>query len=401
MEPLQGVSGGGRPGGKPGDPSTLKPGSMITVQLMTGDLAIGADGTLTHIDGKKVYAFGHRFLGEGDTELPFARAEVLALVPNLAASFKISTAREWMGAMTEDRSTAIAGELGRACPMVPALVKVLRHGARAPVAAYRMEMANDRTLTPFLLQMAVFSAVDATERTLGSSSFSVQGQIEFQGGAPPIKIRNMYAGEFNLPAQVSLAAAVPLSYALQSGFDSLKVRSVALDIEAFDAKKQAQIDQVLLSRNTVRPGEDVELTVLLTGDNGAEMVRKASYRVPVGAAAGPLYFTVADGNTTNFMEYRNLIGAQPRSVQQIISFLNALRANTQAYVRVWRPDPSFQIQGEDLPNPPASVSLILGRSPGAVGGTGMARNSKLAELVLGAGDVVVTGSKTVQVEIRE
>ena len=114
LEPRQGVSGGGtrrRAHGRLRAPS--KPGSMISVQLLTGDMSIGADGTVTHIDGHRVYAFGHRFLGVGATELPFARAEVLTLLPTLSTSFKISTAREMMGTITEDRNTAVAGELGR------------------------------------------------------------------------------------------------------------------------------------------------------------------------------------------------------------------------------------------------------------------------------------------------
>jgi hypothetical protein len=80
-----------------GNPADLKPGSMISVELMAGDLSVGADGTVTYIDGNRVWAFGHRFLAVGATALPFARAEVIALLPNLNTSFKLASAREWMG----------------------------------------------------------------------------------------------------------------------------------------------------------------------------------------------------------------------------------------------------------------------------------------------------------------
>jgi hypothetical protein len=112
-DPRQGISGGGAPSDRLGDPRRLEPGSMISVQLLSGDMSVGADGTVTAIDGDRVYAFGHRFLAEGPTDLPFALAEVLALLPNLSSSFKISTAREWMGAITADRDTAISGLTGQ------------------------------------------------------------------------------------------------------------------------------------------------------------------------------------------------------------------------------------------------------------------------------------------------
>src|SRR5260370_21642447 len=99
--------------------SAIYPGSMISVQLVTGDLSMGADGTVTHIDGDRLYAFGHRFLSVGSTDLPFARSEVLTLLPTLHTSFKISSARALMGAISLDNSTAIARYPGHRPAIVP------------------------------------------------------------------------------------------------------------------------------------------------------------------------------------------------------------------------------------------------------------------------------------------
>ncbi len=400
LEPSQGIAGGAPARLPAGDPSRLKPGSMISVQLMTGDLSIGADGTVTHIDGRRVYAFGHRFLSIGATELPFARSEVLTLLPNVASSFKISTPREWMGAMLVDRSTVVAGELGRRAAMTPVTIRFKRRGAEAAARQYRMEMASDRALAPFLFQMAVFSTIDANERGLGAASLAINGRIDFGKGAPPVQIRNLYAGDYALGAQVSLAAALPLFYALQSGFDSLKPSAIHLDIESFPEKRQAQIGQVWASRAVARPGESIELAVAFVRDNGAETIHKARFDVPVGTPPGPLHFTVADGTTTNWLEFRGLLGTQPRSPQQLVSFLNGLRENTKAYVRVWRAEPSFQVQGEELPNPPASVAMLLGRAQASLGGMAM-RNAKIAEIPIDAAGYAVTGSRTIQVEVKE
>jgi hypothetical protein len=226
----------------------------------------------------------------------------------------------------------------------------------------------------------------------------VRGEIEFQGSAPPLKLNNMYAGDANTAVQVSLSAAIPLAYVLQSGFSSLEIKKVALQIESFDEKKQLQIDQVVASPHEVRPGEKVRLTTILVGDNGAEVTRTVDYQVPVGAPPGPLFFTVADGNAANLSEYRQIIGGTPRSAERLVSNVNKLRANTKAYVRVWRPEPNFQVEGDDFPDPPPSLALVLGASQTAAVQT---RNSKVAELEISAGDAVITGTKTVQVEIKE
>jgi hypothetical protein len=207
----------------------------------------------------------------------------------------------------------------------------------------------------------------------------------------------MYAGDANTAMQVSLSAAIPLAYVLQSGFSALEVKKVALEIDSFDEKKQLQIDQVVASPHEVRPGETVQLSAVLVGENGAEITRTLDYQVPIGATPGPLCFTVADGNVANLSEFRQILGGTPRSAEQLVASVNKLRANTKAYVRVWRPDPNFQLDGEDFPDPPPSLALILTASPSVL----QARNSKLAELEISAGDAVISGAKTVQVEVKE
>ncbi len=396
LEPRQGISGGRTPANSKSPSKPLLPGSMITVQLISGDLSVGADGTVTHVDGNQIYAFGHRFLSVGSTELPFARASVIALLPNLSSSFKISSTGEWLGAITSDHNTAVSGELGRRPRMVPLSISVKNGGG---TASYHMEIVNDRLLSPLLIQMAMYSALESTERTLGASSIGLHGTVEFENESVPVRFDNFYAGDFNVPLQASLATSMPIAYALQNNLDSLRLKSISLEIDSFAEKKQMQIDQVWASKRMVRPGEQVEITALLSGENGTELTKKLAYTVPIGAPLGTLYFTVADGSTTNSSEYRQFSVTQPRPSAQIVSFLNGLRGNRKAYLRVWRAGPSYQIEGEDLPGPPPSLSMILARTQPA--SASVPRSSKVAEMEFSAGEAVISGSKTVQVEVKE
>jgi hypothetical protein len=282
LEPCQSVTSGASMAAAMGNPADLQPGSMISVQLMAGDYTVAADGTVTYIDGKRLYAFGHRFLDIGTTALPFARSEVITLVPNVNASFKLTTAREWMGTINQDRNTAIAGELGKLPLMVPVSVTVSR-GAH-PVESYQMRIVDDPLLSPLLTQMAVYSVIDETERTVGAASIRISGEIQFQNALEPVKLNNMYTGDNGTPMQVSLSAAIPLAYVMQSGFDALRLKKIAINVETYDRKKELTIDGVSLSRREVRPGEKVQLNVVLTGQNGTDITRQVEYLVPIGAA---------------------------------------------------------------------------------------------------------------------
>ena len=399
LEPRQAVSSAGKLDAAMGNPADLKPGSMISVQLLSGDYNVGADGTVTYIDGNRVYAFGHRFLDVGPTSLPFARSEVIALIPNTNTSFKLSTAREWMGSIGYDGNTAISGELGVRASTVPISVSVSRGGK--PVESYRMQMVNDPLLSPLLVQMAVFSAIDATERTVGAATLRVTGEIEFRNAPAPVRVDNMFSADNGTAAQAALSTAVPVAYVMQSDFDALHLKSVALRIEAFEQKKELAIDGITVSRREARAGDTVRLNVSLAGENGAETTRQVDYQVPIGAEPGTLYFTVADANTSNLTDFRQVLSATARTPGQVIATVNALHPNTRAYVRVWRTDPAFQLEGVDLPDPPPSVALILAGSQSSLAGITQTRNSKIAEMELDAGDVVISGAKTVQVEIKE
>jgi len=187
---------------------------------------------------------------------------------------------------------------------------------------------------------------------------------------------------------------------MQSGFAALKLKSMSLDIETSTQKKEWTIDSVSASRREVRPGEAVRLRVSLAGENGAETVRTVEYRVPAGAQAGPLYFTVSDAATANLNDFRQTIAAIPRDPAQAIATANNLHPNNKAYVRVWRFDPAFQLEGADMPAPPASVALVLEGAQANVAGITQVRNSKLASMEIDGGDMAISGTKTIQVEVK-
>jgi len=390
MDPRQGVSGGGNPAPKLGDPARIEPGSMISVQLLSGDMSVGADGTVTYVDGNRVYAFGHRFLSGGPSELPFARSEVLALLPNLSASFKISAAREWMGTITEDRNTAISGLMGRRAATVPLEIRVGSH-------AYRMNMIQDRVMTPLVTQMAVFSSLDETERSVGPTTFAVRGHLDFDGGS--VRVNDVYGSDVGASTLAALGVGTPLAYALTSGFDALKLKGVTLDIQELDRRVQSQIADVTAPRQ-VRPGEDLEVIVTLAGENGQETSKSVHYKVPVGAPFGALYLTAGDAASMNVFDQQSAASAALHSPARVLEVLNSIRANTKAYLRIWRSEASYTVDGRDLSNPPPSLALILARAQ--TGGAGFNwRGSKIAEIEIPAGERLVTGSKTIQVEVKE
>jgi hypothetical protein len=258
---------------------------------------------------------------------------------------------------------------------------------------------QDRLLSPLLVQMLVYSTIDATERTLGSGTVALRGRVDLEGVAEPLVLDNMFAGDFNVPMHAALSTALPVAYALQNSLEPLRLKSIDLTLDAYSDKKQMTVEQIWSSRREVRPGDTIQLSVLLSVDNGREVTKTVNYEVPVGFSTGPLFFTAADGSSINASEQRYISLTQPQPADRMVHFLNSLHGSNKALIRVWRSDTAYNIDGQDLPDPPPSLAMILARGTTAAGALG--RTSTLAQIEFADGSSVISGSKTIQVDVKE
>ncbi len=205
------------------------------------------------------------------TEMPFARSEVIAVLPTLNTSFKLSVAKEWVGTILSDRATAIAGEIGRTAHTIPATISI-----RSSVTGthdYHVKVVNDRLLTPFVTQMALFSAIDGTERTVGAGTLRLTEQINFEGNVPPLILHDAFVSESGLAQQVSTDAVVSLAFVLSNGYKDVHLKDMSFQLEPVESRRQLYINQAWTSAHDVHPGDSVTVNVLLAGENGIALTK--------------------------------------------------------------------------------------------------------------------------------
>jgi hypothetical protein len=169
----------------------------------------------------------------------------------------------------------------------------------------------------------------------------------------------VFVSDSALPQQAAADAVVPLGFVLGGGFTGLRMKNISFELAPVDSKRQLHIAQMWSSSHEVRPGDSVEITVVLKGENGLEKMQAATYKVPIGSPLGPLNFTVSDGNTLNFPEFAGLSQSSAHTASGLVAMINAFRASDAAYVRVWRQQPSFSVAG---PSPGGELTDLLPRS---------------------------------------
>ena len=88
--------------------------------LVLGEITGGAIGTISYVDGDRLYGFGHPMDQFGSVQLPIIEARVLGEVSNLAAPYKFATLNPTVrGTLTQDRMPGVRGVLGDGPELVP------------------------------------------------------------------------------------------------------------------------------------------------------------------------------------------------------------------------------------------------------------------------------------------
>ncbi len=393
LQPLQGIGGNS----SAADGAAIEPGSMISVGLIRGDLNVSAAGTVTHVDNGRVYAFGHRFLSTGPAKLPMMSSHVLTSVKSLQNSFKLAGAGGVVGSIGMDRTTGVVGTLGETAELTPLRIRLESLGVER---TYNLELARDPALTPFLMQLAAFGAIDATERQVGALTLRIEGEARFDG-IEPLQLDGLYSGPSAIGQMAALNVGALLAFVTQSGSAAPDVDSIDIRIQASDEDRRARSGRAWAQSERVKPGETLALRAAVRLPDGSESIEEFEWRVPISTPAGPLQVTFSDATGLNMLDLPLLLEAGKLSPNRIVHSLNGLRSNDRLYVRVWRPQRGLRVETARLSSPPASLRAILDTPRGAAGGATAEASTTLEEAVAASYDAVLEGRQNVQVTITE
>jgi hypothetical protein len=333
----------------------LEPGDAVGVLLAGGDFELGASGTVTYVDGDRVYAFGHPFFNLGPTAFPMTRAEVYSLLPSLMTSQKIAALGAVVGTVDQDRATAIAGRLGVAPALIPVHLRL--ESDRGFERSFSFEVVNDEFFTPILSYLTVANTLSSYERQIGSATFVVKGTARI-AGHEDVHLSDLFSG-VNAMAGAAAYVAGPITMLMGNDLKAVRVESVDLTVTASERPRTASIQRAWLDAVRPHPGDTVPLKIAVREYGGDDQIYTLPITIPPNAPSS-LTLLVADGSALSTWERREQQQAQrPTSVEQIIRLINTQRKNDRLYVRLVAAQPGAVVDGETLPSLPPSVLSVL------------------------------------------
>jgi len=393
LEPVSGIGG---MAADPGDDGRLEPGSTVAVQLVRGDMDVSATGTVTHVSGNNIYAFGHPFLSIGYTDLPMSKASVITVIPTLMVSMKIAATTRSVGTIKQDRATGIMGIAGEKSRMIPVHLQLTT--SRNEVKELNYEVVNDTFLTPFLMAFTVQNGIVSSERAIGGQTLQIKCSITVKD-QPEILFENSVSDLASSTAFAAIAAASPVHFLLNSGFDNLVMEKINLEISAVEQTREALLEKVWQDKLEARPGEEVNVTVFLRKANGEITAEKYPVKIPEDIPPGPLKMMIGDGTSFEKNDADSEMEFVPTSLQQLVRAINNLKKNDRLYIRLYRDQPGALIGGEALPDLPPSL-LALYKSEKTSGDVKTINKVIYVEHELAATNFVLSGQKIIKVNVK-
>ena len=282
----------------------LRPGDAIGVSLLSGDLQIGATGTVTEVDGNRVYAFGHPFYGLGPTQFPMTRANVITVLPSLSSSSKIAAPGAVIGTIQQDRATTIAGTLGDGPALIPLTINL--KSERGTRKTFTMGMVSDQLLTPLLAYSAIHDVLTSYERQNGTASYAIRGTATVKKyGA--ISFEDLFTGD-QPSAAASAYVVAPINFVLRNSFEDVDLEAVTLEVDASEQPRSATLERAWIDGTRPKPGSTVTLKVLLRTYRGEQVTKSVPVQIPPNAR-GSVSMMVSDGTRLTQWENARAAGA--------------------------------------------------------------------------------------------
>jgi len=344
--------------------SSLQPGDAFSGVLVSGDMSVSAMCTVTYNDGKHILGCGHSFFNLGPVDMPMAKSDVLM---TLASSFqpnKFGNATDIVGALHQDRHSAVMGELGATAAMVPVTVKIRSFGDKGAMRSEKdlhFSVFVQQKWTPYLMMLTLFNSISGLNDFAEETTYRMSGKVELDD-QPGFSISTMLASnEAPAPAPIQLAGwwGDKFNRLFLNPVHMPKLKSVDATIDILPERRVATIENAWIPSSEVDAGTEVPIRVFLRPYRGERIERDFNLKIPAGLTKGDHRILLSDAETLNRMQTVAGMADRFLDLPQMVSLINQERSNNKLYISLIEPRPTVFYEDKTLPSLPASVVNVM------------------------------------------
>ena len=286
--------------------ASLQPGSAVGVAIVYGDFAVGATGTVTAVDGKKILGFGHPFLHRGNVNYFMTDATVVGTISGQSNGMKIANIGNIIGRISQDRETGIAGTIGDFPTVVPVKVRI-QDTTLGRTDDYGARIAYDEAFLPELSGGIAYAAMTKTSDTLAGATANVHFTIRTNAAdGGKFERSNMFYNTADV-GQIAVGELMQAMSVICSNTDQESdIVDVQIDVQMENGRKTATLVSAVPDKTTVKPGDLVKFTTTIKPYRRDKETLLIPYRVPVTAPEGPLTLDIRGGGVAPITQLKLL-----------------------------------------------------------------------------------------------
>jgi hypothetical protein len=350
-------------------PVDLRPGAAVAASISTGDLALGAVGTVTYRDGEDLWAFGHPLEGLGRRALFLQDAYVYTVIENPlgimdfgAITYKLASADGYVqGAVTRDQADTISGKVGAPPRSIPLRIEA-RNSAGQRVTLGSL-LADERDLgygagISFVAPLGMAQALGRLTRDFGPLTLRMCLRIRVRELRKPMGFCNAYFSVDDAFNDLSEAGDL---------IDFFDLAPLHVERVAVSARAEEGIEQDVLIRahgpRRARRGSRIRVRVTLQRRHGERHRISVPVRVPRSLGTGRTHRLTLRGEGGGFSE-EELLGelitlleggfiggagpSEPKTVRELAARIRALHRVPGIYARFGRREPRLAVASDEV-----------------------------------------------------
>ena len=342
----------------------LQIGGPLAVALVMGDFDMSGIGTVTHIEGDRVYGWGHPFFGMGGCDLPLMTGYIHTIYPRQSISFKMGSPLRMVGVINADVSTCIAGWLGRTPDLLPVQMTLRREGEEPKT--FKVQVVRQKALTAQLVQASLVNSLDMEGELPDETTAEMEARITVEG-RKPIIIKDTFSGSgFSGSRAAGLLyqqVATVVNMLNFNSFTPVRIEKIECETTILLGRRTADIETVEVDSDVYAPGETLKASVFLRPYKGLPEKTRVSLKLPADLPEGSYTAQICDDLTSARAELRDHPYLNnPRSIEQVFDSLavQTRAKRTNLVVRVPINQVGVAVGGKSLPNLPPSMVQIIG-----------------------------------------
>jgi len=396
LEVLQASSGGGHAGLAAEAGDQYVDGGVINVQFVRGDISVAGVGTVTHVVGDKLVAFGHPLLNGGIEALPTAHGYVHWILATQNRSFKLAEPIKPQGTLINDRQASIVIDTNAVAPMFPLSLDI--DGARVTPDTktdWRMHVAHDQFLSPSFVAIGMGSALAATTGERSDMTWRATSKVAIKG-LGSMSIEDFGAGNRVPigPSDVSRTRLVrAVGAVLNNPWEMGEIAAIETQVRVMHDRDVRFLRGAQLLESEVAAGEPARVKLTLQPYRGKRTTRTIEIPLDKQLAGKTVQIRLQPGYLVD------RIVAPPNNLKQLVQVLDGLNYPGETIIASY-----------DLPNEATAAfegNIAYRLPPGAVD-TLRPTTSSISPTVFTASKHIVIptsgfmiGQDTVSVKVRE